>query len=819
MGQVYLAHDTKHERRVAVKVLDPVYARMVGTQRFVREIRIAAMLTHPNIVPLYDSGEFDGQLFYVMPYVEGQSLRDRLKRDLMLPLGQTIEWAAEIADALAYAHTHGIVHRDIKPENLLVQGDRLVLADFGVARAIDLAAGEDITSEQLVVGTPLYMSPEQAGGAKVDGRSDIYSLGCVIYEMLVGEPPFTGATPQAVTAKKASGHYPPMRVVRPTVPSTVDETVARALASIPADRFETAQDFGAALRASASSSRRLRVPPLAFLGVLAIAAVLVGLHMTRPRPLGTLRQRVVVAVFANRTGDPSKDALGIMAADWITEGLQRTGEVDVVPTLTALTADRYLHSASDSADPVRTMARETGANLVVTGTIYQDSDSLIVQAQLVNPVAGRLVGAVDPVRTSVNRPTDALQELRTRLMGLLALSLDTRVLQTERPPTFAAYQAFSEGLDAYAGESYQVALQSFRRAQGADSSFLLASLYASFCLTNLHQYAQADSALRLIAGRRERLSDYDRYWLDYERGELAGNDIEALQAIRRAAELAPTSKATYNLAVVAFEGRQPFTAESALARLSPDIGAMRGWQPYWALWASALHAQRKYRQEARAGREGRRRFPGRVEAYLPEARAHAAEQETAELERLWTSVVNLRDARAPDVGNLALEIGDELTAHGDKDASRQWFERAYKLVSADGATAVTARWVRARAAARLGRWKEALGLGESLVADDPGQRDYYLGFMGIASAALGDKSGAQELSRRLADDQRPFTFGEPQVQAARIAAVLGDSAQVASLLDAAHRKGYPYDLEFHRDPAFTSVRDLTAVQQLDVAPQ
>src|SRR5215208_3213158 len=230
MGHVYLAQDTKHERRVAIKVLDPAYAHAVGTQRFVREIRIASMLTHPSIVPLYDSGEFDGQLFYVMPHVEGQSLRERLKRDVMLPLGQALQWAAEIADALAFAHARGIVHRDIKPENLLIEGDRLVLADFGVARAIELAAGDDITSEQLVVGTPLYMSPEQASGSKVDGRSDIYSLGCVIYEMLAGEPPFTGATLQAVTAKKASGHYPAIRVVRPTVPPTLDDTIARALA-------------------------------------------------------------------------------------------------------------------------------------------------------------------------------------------------------------------------------------------------------------------------------------------------------------------------------------------------------------------------------------------------------------------------------------------------------------------------------------------------------------------------------------------------------------------------------------------------------------
>jgi hypothetical protein len=204
---------------------------------------------------------------------------------------------------------------------------------------------------------------------------------------------------------------------------------------------------------------------------------------------------------------------------------------------------------------------------------------------------------------------------------------------------------------------------------------------------------------------------------------------------------------------------------------------------------------------------------------MPEARAYAAEHDAAGLERLWKSVAAVRDATVAEIGTLALQVGDELRAHGDSDmdAPRRWFDRAYKAVSPDEAARnAAARWVKARAAARLGRLSEALALGESLVTDEPAQRDYYLGFIGIVSAQLGDTAGAQELSRRLAGDQRPFTFGEPQVQAARIAADLGDSAQAVRLLEAAFRKGYPYDLEFHRDQALASVRGLAAVRKLDV---
>jgi serine/threonine-protein kinase len=820
MGRVYLAHDSKHDRRVAIKILDPGYAHAVGTQRFVREIRIAALLTHPSIVPLYDSGEFEGQLFYVMPHIEGESLREGLNRDIMFPVDQTLRWAAEITDALVFAHGHGIVHRDIKPENLLIQGDRLLLADFGVARAIGLAAGEDITSEQLVVGTPIYMSPEQAGGSKVDGRSDIYSLGCVVYEMLAGEPPFGGASAQAVTAKKLSGHYPAIRVIRPTVPKALDETIARALAVIPADRFRTAQEFAAALRDAGRPRRRGLFLRVTLLGLIAAAGTLAVLHLPRAtRELQPAkRPRVVVGMFENRTGDSRYDPLGFMAADWVTEGLQRTGAVDVVPALTALTADRFLRAATDVGDPVRALARETGADLVVTGAIYQDHDSLVVQAQLADAALGRLVGAVEPLHTGASRPMDALQELRNRLMGLLALSQDDRVLQTERPPTYTAYLAFSEGMDAYVGGDYESALGSFQRARAVDTSFVLPLLYASFCLANLHDYAPADSVLRIVATQRDRLSDYDRLWLDYQRAELAGDNTEALRAIRRAAEMAPSSKATYNFAVVAFEARQPFLAESALGRLSPDLGPMRGWAPYWVLLASALHAQRKYRQELMAGSEELRRFPGRVDAYLAEARALAAERNTRELEPLWEAVTALPNAAPVEVGLLALEVGDELRTHGDSGRSVRWFDRAYRtaLPGAGGLAPVEVRWLKARAAARLGRLREALELGRSLPGDDPGQRDDYLGFVGLLSAQLGEQASARAVADQLANDQGPFTFGEPQVQAARIAAVLGDTGQVTRLLTSAYRKGYPYDLDFHRDRALASVRNLAAMRQLEV---
>jgi len=222
MATVYLAQDLKHDRRVAVKVLRPELAVALGPERFLREIQIAAVLTHPHILPLHDSDQADGFVFYVMPYVEGETLRDRLVRQHQLPIGEAVRIVQDVADGLAYAHRLGVVHRDIKPENILFMGEHAVVADFGVATALGVAQGARLTESGLALGTPVYMSPEQAmAQGDVDGRSDTYSLACVLYEMLTGDPPFGGSSPQAVLARKLS--EPPPRL------STVRETVSPAL--------------------------------------------------------------------------------------------------------------------------------------------------------------------------------------------------------------------------------------------------------------------------------------------------------------------------------------------------------------------------------------------------------------------------------------------------------------------------------------------------------------------------------------------------------------------------------------------------------------
>ena len=302
MATVYLARDVRHDRKVALKVLDPELGAVLGVDRFLAEIRVTANLQHPNLLPLFDSGSAGGLLYYVMPFVEGESLRARLDHETQLPVDEAVAITAAIANALQYAHEHGVVHRDLKPENVLMQAGEPIVADFGIALAVSRAGGARVTQTGLSLGTPQYMSPEQATGDRVvDGRSDIYSLGAIAYEMLTGEPPHTGNNAQAVIARLLTEPPRPIRTVRPAVPQHIDAAVQRALEKLPADRWSSAGAFRGALlgqvpvQTAARSSRRTThgaTIPLAVVAGVAVAALAWVLIRGASRATGTSQPRV-----------------------------------------------------------------------------------------------------------------------------------------------------------------------------------------------------------------------------------------------------------------------------------------------------------------------------------------------------------------------------------------------------------------------------------------------------------------------------------------------------------------------------------------------
>ena len=305
MATVYLAEDVRHHRKVALKVLRPELAAVIGAERFLKEIEVTANLQHPHILPLHDSGAADSFLFYVMPYVEGESLRTRLERERQLGVTEAVEFARQTASALDYAHRHGVIHRDIKPENILIHDRQALIADFGIALAVSTAGGSRMTETGMSLGTPHYMSPEQAMGDRaVDARSDVYALGCVLYEMLVGEPPFTGPTAQAIVAKVITEKPPLVTAARETTPPYLAAAIQKSLAKLPADRFSSAAEFGEALTnpsftyvattaatPAAFPPRRTSILPWLVAAVLATVAFWLGgkLLAPAPAPLPVLR--------------------------------------------------------------------------------------------------------------------------------------------------------------------------------------------------------------------------------------------------------------------------------------------------------------------------------------------------------------------------------------------------------------------------------------------------------------------------------------------------------------------------------------------------
>ncbi len=397
MATVYLAEDLKHHRRVAVKVLRPELGAEMGPGRFLREIEISAQLHHPHILPLYDSGEAGGILYYVMPYVEGESLRDRLTREKQLPLDDALLIAREVGDALSYAHSRGVVHRDIKPENILLESGHAVVADFGIARAIAAAGGARLTSTGLAIGTPAYMSPEQAAGSgDVDGRSDLYALACVLYEMLAGQPPFTGPTVESVVHQHLAVEPPSITGIRPAVPAGVAAALQRALAKTPADRFNPVALFTEALgerrpagpgptplqsrAASARAGRRSggRRAALGLAAVVVLAGALVAARALRSRAVarnpGTT---IAVLPFENLSAEPS---LAYFAPGLQDELLTQLSKVAALTVISRTSVMGY----QGTAKPVRVIGAELGAGSIVEGSVQVAGNRLRVNVQLID---------------------------------------------------------------------------------------------------------------------------------------------------------------------------------------------------------------------------------------------------------------------------------------------------------------------------------------------------------------------------------------------------------------------------------------------------
>lgn len=524
MATVYLAHDLRHDRPVALKVLHPDLASTLGPDRFQREIRLAARLQHPHILGVHDSGETGGFLWFTMPYVEGESLRSRLTRERQLPLEEAVRISREAADALEYAHQHGIVHRDIKPENILLSSGHALVADFGIARALsEDSAG--LTGTGMIVGTPAYMSPEQASGERqLDGRTDVYALGCVLYEMLAGEPPFTGPTAQAIISRALTDSPRPLHGVRQTIPSALDLVVAKAMARIPADRYSSTAEFARALTAAtethvttapggdapaATGSRRrsMTLATVFGIGLLLGSGALFAWRFSTDRKGGDDSGSKLVAVlpFENQ-GAPEDEYFADGLTDEIRGKLSQVSGLDVIASGSA---NQY--KKSDKSP--RQIANELGVRYLLTGKVRWEKGAagnrVRVSPELI------VISGNQPPTTLWQAPFDAsltgVFQVQADIAAQVAQALDVALGSAERQqlgerPTenLAAYDAYLKGeeirnLGNPSPAALRPASQYYEQAVALDSNFAVA--WARFALVQTMMYVNGmpDPQLMLSA--------------------------------------------------------------------------------------------------------------------------------------------------------------------------------------------------------------------------------------------------------------------------------------------------------------------------------
>jgi hypothetical protein len=550
MATVYLARDLTLDRLVAVKVLHPELATYLGGGRFTREIRITSRLRHPGILPLLDSGETEGLPFFTMPFVDGETLAQRLERDRQLPVDVALTIAFDILDPLEYAHAEGVLHRDIKPSNVLLANGHVMLADFGVARAADSASGETLSDSGLAVGTAHYMSPEQASADRVDARSDIYSVGCVLYEMLAGCPPFTGPTTQAILARHAIDVVPSLRTVRRTVSRPLERAIERSLAKVPADRYATAAQFRAALlestrtdAAEEAPTARRRRRAIVVAGTVAVLATAV-VAAVWPRSSGPLDAKRIVGFPLRSAASAGNGATsGEDVATAIGSALDRRESMRWIDGWRLLPATERNAATGTEPATARSIARDQHAAYYLTGRLVPAGDSMDVFLELVD-VASDSVIARPRARGPSTDPWRAGLRAVNELLPILIPGGATRDLAAgwaDRNP--AAVANFLAGEAAFRRVQPALALTHYRDAVAADSNFALAAVRGAQAATWADRPAEAALLVRMAIGK-PMAPQYAHFTLGYA-AYLSGLPDSAIAEFHRALGYDPEMAAAW----------------------------------------------------------------------------------------------------------------------------------------------------------------------------------------------------------------------------------------------------------------------------------
>jgi serine/threonine protein kinase/tetratricopeptide (TPR) repeat protein len=811
MGKVYRVEDKKLKQEVALKLIKPEIASDEKTiERFRNELKTARMIAHKNVCRMFDIGESDDSHFITMEFIRGEDLKNLIRKMGQLSAGQAISIAKQICDGLIEAHKLGVIHRDLKPQNIMIdrEGDARIM-DFGIARSLE---GKGITGAGVMIGTPDYMSPEQVDGKETDQRSDIYSLGVILYEMVTGRVPFEGDTALSIAVKHKIESPKDPREFNTQLSEDLSLIILQCLEKDKAGRYQNARDLKVKLeqieegiptvekivpeRKPLTSReitvrfdlKKILIPALVILLVVSSALVF---FLTRGPQLES--NRVVVTAFLNQTGDPSLDPLGRRAAEMVSQGLKTIVGLDVAPVASfdlgqqSSVQEKHFHRISKS----------TKSAIVIAGEYYQQGENLTFHSNIYDMSKMRLSPSPEPISGQRQDPSEALDVLRKRLMsavlGIYDPRMDFWLISSTYTPEYEALIEFIKGMELFLRREGKESIEYFDRAAEIDSNYMLPLLMAAIAHANAGYFSVAAQKLEKI-NEIPNLSQGERNlqnWLD---AWLKGDNESMFRISQQLETQVPGTSQSYEVALEANYTNRPKIAIEALSRLDPEGVHMKDWIGYWGVLTTAHHMVGDFEQEFKAGLKAQKQYPNSWWPLHYKINALAAQGNMDEVHRV------LEESHAKPLtgiwnpARLMALAGIEFKSHGYGEAAAKMFEQALSWLrerSTEERQSERMKYQHAWALLNTKNLDEASTVLGELVVSYP-ENLSYLGSLGLALAKKGDHEEALRISDKIKNWNKPYLFGSDQFWQAAIAASLGEKDRAISFLRSAIAQGLRY---------------------------
>jgi len=844
MGKVYRVLDKKLNEEAALKLIKPdISSDKKIIERFKTELKLARKIGHPNVGRMYELLEHEGTHYITMEYVAGQDLKGLIRQSGQLAIGTSLSVVKQVCEGLAEAHRLGVVHRDLKPSNIMIdkEGSARIM-DFGIARSLK---AKGITRAGVMIGTPEYMSPEQIEAKETDQRSDIYSLGVILYEMLTGRLPFEGDTPLSIAVQHRSDTPKDPRAINAQIPEDLGLAIFKCLEKDKGDRYQTVKELQSVLdkieqgiptaervapKSTPITSKEITVKftlkklyiPAAVILILALIAFMVF----RKPGLTIDPKRVAVAAFENQTGDENLESIGKVAAHWILQGISQFNLVEVVPFMAVTDFSHVQDKEKENLqgmDRIRELARETGAGIVVSGVFYLVDDVIRFQVSMTDARKGKLIHALDPVSGPLEEKMEVIENLRNKVMGSLAFYVDPHFgegnVSFSKQPLYEAYCEYTMGLELF-GKDYDQSIKHFERAAELDPNYMASKLYVAVAYGNQGRYEEADLILRQIKKNREQLSQIERHLLDWYAAWLEGRMDAALHSIRQAENLNPKSiSINYIVVQLALGQNYPQETIKICAKIQPESYEWffsTFWGRDWFVrLIDAHHRLGNYKQELKEINRAQKYYKNSIILLGKKARAFAAIGRTDEAKKVIESSLAITSPTSRQ-GEVMLAASLELRAHGNMEEAKELADQAvmwYRSLGSEEDATEDQRYNLATALYYAGDLDEALRLFNRLSTENPDNLEY-IGILGAIAARRGDRKEALRISDELKNRDPLYLFGTHTYWRACIASLLGEAENAVRLLREAFSQGEWYSDDLYTNIAFEPLRNYKPFQDL-----